>query len=170
MGAKFWTRIFNTIDQKELIKQWNKVVKQELSKAIKQKIKEEEKEQKIEYSDIKATMSSNKFRKAPKEKAQYFPRFYMKKGQDKCYYWIVETKGKVKRWKKMSDRDFLGMVIYDEIPSSFGEGKGTFIMADKQVKTMEEAEKYIYETHQKWNPALAVRVNNKTVIGGWVAA
>lgn len=39
MGAKFWTRIFNTIDQKELIKQWNKVVKQELSKAIKQKNK-----------------------------------------------------------------------------------------------------------------------------------
>jgi hypothetical protein len=170
MGAKFWFRILNTTNKKEVDRQWKVIVKKEFLRAVKNKLKEIFNSQKEDYGDIKSTDSKSIDRKAPKEHAKYFPKFYIKKGKDGNFYIIKENKNKQKKWVKMNYRDYLDIVIYEEIPSSFGNGKGSYIFKDDKIfGTIEAAKKYIYENHNKWMSAIAVQTKNKTVIGGWVA-
>lgn len=61
-------------------------------------------------------------------------------------------------------------IIYDGAPSSFGESPVLhFISPPEWVNSIAQAEEWLLVAHKKWEPALAIRVGDKTVVGGWVS-
>jgi len=59
-------------------------------------------------------------------------------------------------------------IMHDGAPLSFDECRMRVVDKPDRVSGVGAARDWILMAHRKWAPALAVRVEGKTVVGGWV--
>ena len=63
-------------------------------------------------------------------------------------------------------------IIYNGVPLSFDGYKILFVARSEWIESdnQDEIRKWILWTHKKWEPALAVPLNDQTtIVGGWVS-
>jgi hypothetical protein len=60
-------------------------------------------------------------------------------------------------------------IIYNASPLSFDSYRIDFVDKPDFIQDENMLKEWILQTHQKWDPALAVAFEGKTIIGGWVS-
>ncbi len=169
MPKKFWYTIIKSVDKTKVHYEWKKLVRREMKTELRKFVVRLLKKQEV-IDDDKFKIKRKRNKKGPRQRAEQYPLYYIKLGQDNRYY--IRTKAN--QWEKITTKTVKEPLRKGRIAYSLGyiddDNYAIYKYMDlpKKITRTHDVINFIKKEQKHWDKGMAVEFKGLTIIGGYL--